>query len=481
MKKNQQDFKTSNTHTRLQKRKMHMHDQPIVKKSHENDLENIQTLVTIVQELLDHDQKKIVELFSTLHPATAASLLQFLTNNEREEVISALGQYFDPEILSYLDESVRDNVMDLWAVHEIAQKLEKLEGQDALKILEDLEKEERRALLRAVNPELRVFLEEGLAYPENSAGRLMDHQVVAVPYDWNAGKIRTFLATARNLPDDLDDIIVVDKARKPIGKIPITKLVTADNDTPIKDICTDLEIVFKANENEKNIVFAFKTYFMKSAPVVDKQNKLIGIISMLDIIDMIYSGAQEEFLHSGGLEESDFYSNLMETSKARLKWLSFSIFGSVGVAMLIDSFRAMIEKNAILVALMTITMNISAVASIQVVTIIIRALINRELGSINIKRTFFKEILVALINSLILGIFVGLIFGLKTLDYKFSLLILISLVISMLFSAIAGIFFPVMFNKFGIDPALSSGAFLTSTMDALSALTFLLIAKYMFV
>ncbi len=445
-----------------------------------DNFEKLQQMVNVVYELLDNDQKKIIELFQTLHPANAASILQFLSPNAREEVIAVLGQHFDPEILSYLDESVLETVLDLWAVHEIAQKLERIEDQqDVLKILEDLDKEERRAMLRALNPELRVFLEEGLAYPESTAGRLMQHQVVAVPYEWTVSKVRTFLSTATNLPKDLDEIFIVNKARKPVAKIAIATLIREPGSKYLKDICEELEVVFKANETDKDIVFAFKKYFMKSAPVVDKQDKLIGVVQITDIIDMIYDDAQEEFFHSGGLEESDFYDNLLETTRARLKWLTFSIFGSVGVAILIDSFRNMIAQKPILVALMAITTSISSVASMQVVTIIIRALVNRELNVINIKRTILKEVLVSLINGLILGIFFGVIFGIKAMDYKLSIVMLVSLTVSMLLSAITGTLFPMAFNKLGIDPALSSGAFLTCTMDGFSALTFFMIAKFM--
>ena len=213
-----------------------------------DNFEKLQQMVNVVYELLDNDQKKIIELFQTLHPANAASILQFLSPNAREEVIAVLGQHFDPEILSYLDESVLETVLDLWAVHEIAQKLERIEDQqDVLKILEDLDKEERRAMLRALNPELRVFLEEGLAYPESTAGRLMQHQVVAVPYEWTVSKVRTFLSTATNLPKDLDEIFIVNKARKPVAKIAIATLIREPGSKYLKDICEELEVVFKAN------------------------------------------------------------------------------------------------------------------------------------------------------------------------------------------------------------------------------------------
>jgi magnesium transporter len=448
-------------------------------KMNKDDLNQLKKIVDIIYDLLDTEQEKIVDIFETLHPANAAAILQFLTSNAREQVVGILGQKFDPEILNYLDETVLENVLDLWAMHEIAQKLEKLEEQEVLKILEDLDTEERRAMLRALNPKLQLFLEEGLAYQENTAGRKMKHQVVAVPYEWTIVKVLTFLRTAINLPKDLNEIFVVDKNRKPIGSIELSSILQQKhNHLIVKDIINPLEVIFSATDNIKNIIFAFKTYSMKCAPVVDKNEKLIGVIHITDIIDAMYQEIQDEFLHSGGLEESDFYSKILETSKARLKWLSFSMLGSIGVTILIDTFRYMIARNPVLVGMMTITTSISSVASVQVVTIIVRALVNRELNAINAKRIFFKEILVALINGIVLGLFFALLFRVGYGSNQLSLLIAISLVISMIYSAITGTIFPIILNKIGIDPALSAGAFLTCSMDALSTSTFFIIAKF---
>lgn len=445
-----------------------------------DNFDQLQKLIKIVRNLLEGEQTNIIKIFSTLHPATAASILQFLTNNEREEVIAILGHNFDPEILSYLDESVRETVLDLWAIHEVAQKLEQLDEQDAIQILEELNKEERRALLRALKPEIRVFIEESLSYPDDSAGRLMQAQVVAIPLEWNVEKVRSFLANASNLPEDLEEIFVVNKERTPIAKVHISKFLTHNSQESISKICTELECVFTATTNEKDVFFKFRTFGLKSAPVVDSNNKLIGVILISDIIDLLYQEAQEDFLHSGGLEESDFYANFLKTSAARLKWLSVSIFGSFAVALTVSSFQDVIAKKTQLVALLTIVMNISSVSGVQVVTVIIRALINRELNIINARRTFIKEMIVAMINGLILGIFFGLIFGIKTMDFRYPILILSSITISMVFGAITGTLLPIVFNKFGIDPALSSGALLSCTIDAFSTLVFLMIAKGIF-
>lgn len=442
--------------------------------------EQVHDFVTLVRDLLENDPRRISEVFSTLHPATAASVLQFLVGHEREAVISELGQNFDPEILSFLDESIRESMLDLWAVHEIAQKLEQLDGQDALKILEELDKEERRALLRALNPDIRVFLEEGLAYPEDSAGRLMQRQVVAIPQEWNVAKTRDFLTTATNLPQDLSEIFLVDKSRKPIAKLCVVSLLNADAKTKVKDLAVPLEITFPAIADEKDIMFAFKTFALKSAPVVDKHDKLIGVLWVNDMIDVMYTEAQEEFLHAGGLEDSDFYDNVRKTTQARLRWLSFSIFGSTGVAMLMAMFNDVIAQKPELFPLLAVIMNISAVAGIQVVTVIIRALVNRELSFINIKRTLLKESLVAIINGILLGLFFGLLFTVRNMDYRIGLVFAASLILTMIYGALAGTVFPNIFNKLGFDPSLSSGAFLSCTIDAFATISFLLIARMVF-
>jgi len=445
-----------------------------------DNFDQLQKLIKIVRNLLNGEQKNIIKIFETLHPATAASILQLISSHEREEIIAILGPNFDPEILSYLDEGVRENVLDLWAIHEVAQKLEQLDEQDTIQILEELNKEERQALLRALKPEIRVFIEESLSYPDDSAGRLMQPQVLAVPLDWNVEKVRSFLSNAKNLPEDLEEIFVVNKERTPIASVHISKLLTHNPRELISTICTDLECIFNASTKEKDVFFKFRTFGLKSAPVVDSKNKLIGVILISDIIDLLYEEAQEDFMHSGGLEESDFYSSFWKTSSSRLKWLSISILGSFAVAITIGSFQDLIAKKTQLAALLPIVMSVSSIAGIQVVTVIIRAIINRELNKINARRTFLKEILVSILNGIILGAFFGLIFGLQTMDFRYLLLILTSITISMIFGAVTGTFLPIIFNKIGIDPALSSGAILSCTIDAFSTLTFLLIAKTIF-
>lgn len=442
--------------------------------------QQIQEMVKVIRDLLESRKEDIVLIFDTMHPADAAILLQFLTHTEREEVVSVLGQSFDPEILSYLDESVRDSILDMWAVHELARKLEQLEGQDAIKILEELHKEERRALLRAVKPEIRVFLEEGLAYPEESAGRLMNHQVVAIPQDWTVGQVRSFLMTASSLPDDLLEIFVVDRMRSPIGKILLNRLFKESANVGIKEILVEIEVVFAATAQQDDIIFAFRKYSLISAPVVDKNNRLIGVISVNEILDLMHIQAQEGFLHSGGLDESDFYANWWQTSKARIRWLSVSMLASAVVAMMIDSFNDLISKRAELAALISIVMSMSGNAGVQVVTVIIRALMNRELGKVNTRRTVVKELMVGITNGVLLGIFFGCVFGLRDMDYRFIILFISSLILSMIWTAIAGTIFPIFLNRVGIDPALSAGVFLSATIDAVAAFAFLSIANMLF-
>ncbi len=454
-----------------------MHQLPIPL---EDNFKQLHDLIKVIRNLLDENPKNIVQIFTSLHPSTAASVLQLMTQNEREEIIAILGTHFDPEILSYLDETVLDNILDLWAIHEVAEKLEHLDRQDAIKILEELHKEERRGLLRALKPQIRVFLEEGLSYAEETAGRLMQHQVVAIPLEWTVDKVTQFIKNANNLPEELEEIFIVNKERAPISKIHISTLLKHSPQTPIAQICTPIEFIFSCNDDQSDVCFKFRKYGIRDAPVIDENKKLVGIILITDIVDLIHQQAQNDMMHSGGLEESDFYRSLIKTSAGRLKWLSFSVFGSFGVAMIVDSFQELMATKVQLVALLTVVLNISAASGVQVVTVVMRAILNRELNTINFKRTLVKELLVAMINGAVLGLFFGLIFGIKTIDFKFSILVIGSLIVSFVGGSIAATLFPVLFNKFGIDPTLSSGALLGCTVDAITTFGFLWLARMIF-
>jgi len=445
-----------------------------------DNFDQAQAMVKVVRKLLDESDASLVQVFSNLHPSNAALIIQFLASSERDDLIDLLGNDFNPEILSYLDESVREDLIDSWAVHEIAQKIELLDGQDAIKILEELNKEERHALLRALKPQVRVFLEEGLAYPEDSAGRIMQNQVVAVPKEWTIGQVRSFLMNASSLPDDIFEIFVVDKDRRPMSRININRLFKASDSSSLDLVCEPIEVVLSATVDQKDVTYAFRQYDLISAPVVDKKDKLIGVITSVDIVGIIYSEAQEEFLHSAALDESDFYENWWGTSKSRIRWLSVSLVTSTFIALVIDIFQEMLAQRAELVSLISVVMSLSGVAGIQVVTVIMRAIMNRELGAVNAKRVLLKEAFVAVLNGVILGSVFGSFVAYKNSDFRFIPLIMLALAAGMLWSAFAGTIFPIALNRIGIDPALSVGVFLSATIDAFAALSFLFLSYWMF-
>jgi magnesium transporter len=448
---------------------------PIIVIDNFNNLQKL-TLVTRAFLATGHN---LFELFSKLHPAIAASVLQFLSSNERAEAIQNLNKDFDPQILSFLDEGVRESVLDLWAVNEIAQKLEKLEGQDAIKILEELNVEERKALLLAINPAIRIFLEEGLAYPEETAGRLMQHQIVALPQEWDVVRTKSFFKNSKTIPLHIDEIYIFDKHRKPTGKVSLTDFMRADDKISLQNISSNIEAVLQTTTNQADVLFAFRTYALKAIPIVDVKERLVGVVHLTDIIDLIYSESQDEFLHSGGVEESDFYDTPVNTSIARLKWLSFSIIGSLITAILIGLFQKVIARNTMLVPLISFITTISSIAGIQVVTVNIRALINRELNLINLKSTFWKEIFVALINSVIIGVVFGITFSVRYLDYRLIYIITSSFIFNFLCSAIVGTVSPIMLQRMGMDPALGASVLLSCVIDILSTLSFLTIATWM--
>ncbi len=445
-----------------------------------NEFAKIQKLIIVVKALLEHD-KDITKIFEKLHPSTAASILEFLNNQEREQAILSLEQNFDPEILNFLDPIIIEKISKLWDATEFAKILDQLEDNEIFKILENLEIEEQTEILKFLNIENQKFIKESLAYPEDSVGRIMDNQFIAINENAKVREAKNFISNNSDLIDDAIEIYLINTKFQPLYKLDLAALFKHKDEILLKDISSEIEVCFDIEAKPKDVVFAFKNYKEKSIPIVSKKKgKLIGIVKITEIIDLIYSFSEEEFLHSGGIQDSDFYSNLFQTSYARLKWLSFSTIGSVLIAFLIDEFRDIIQKKSELTALQTIISSITAVSAIQVVTVNIRAIADRKLTSLNMKSILWKEFCVSLINSAILGLIIGIIFGFKNGDFSFFFLITFSLIFSMNWGAISGTILPILFNKIKVDPALSSGTFLSVAIDAFSAFIFFSIAKLIF-
>lgn len=443
----------------------------------QNNFEYLQKCVPIIQVLLkDEKKEEILEIFNKLHSSSAALILQFLNTKQRKQILEFLDEEFNPEILNYLDETVQQEIINLLATNELAFMLTKLKESDATEILENLTKEQLKILLPSFNIKYRKSIEKVLNYPEDSAGKIMDHHIISVPEEWTVGQIKNFIRTAKTLPKNFNTIYLITKSGELSGKIELTDIIKLHKTFPIKNHKKPLEITFNVFSTFEELIFTFRTYKIHEAPILDDNNNLIGSISITTILEIMHEQAEENFLNAAGIDTSDFYQNIWQTSFSRLQWLIVTVLSSLAVALMNDNW---IPKDGLGVYV-TVIMATCGAAGIQVTTIIINALFSRELGSINLTKTTIKELTVAIINGIIFSILTSI--ALFTMKYKPSQIIRFNIVLisSLIISSIFGILLPLCMKKFGQDPNSGSSSILTSFTDSISVIMFIIISKIFF-
>lgn len=445
-------------------------------------VDNISKLLQEVIENIDQQQSALLlDTIKILHAADIAQLIQLMSPYYRNEFVDILGENFNPEILTYLDDSVRESIIDLWAQTELSAALSKVEEQDAVEILSELDSDTRRTLLRTLKPELRILLEEGLAYPEYSAGRIMQHDFIALPKKWLVSQAIAFLQRA-HAKIDSHIIFIVDENRKPIGYINFSILFMSQHEKTLADISEPLIYQAKITDTQEDICLMFKKYFIDTIPIVDHKNKLVGIILLSNIIDIVYETAQESFLQSAGVTESDFYSTIFSTLAARWKWLAVSGLHSFLSAYVTYAFLDVISKNIILTPLIPVLGAVCGTAGLQAVTVTIRALIGRELVKANTLRSIRKEAIIGLFNGIITAIIITLLLIFFMLDHasilKIGGVFGLSIFLGIIFSTVAGSAIPILLTRLNIDPAISAGPLLASFSDTVGLLIILNLAKH---
>ncbi len=439
-----------------------------------------QRIVQVILALEKNSTSDIKNTFSYLHASESAMIIHFLNISQRSKLLEILGKEFDFEILTYLDENIRDSLLSQFAEQNLGEALSELDPEDAVEILAELQPAQRYTLLRLVKPEVRVFLEGNLAYPEESAGRLMSYDFVALPKNWTVGHVRLFLSQAQHVPKDLSTLFIVDEDVTPVGKIYLSELLYSCNkQDKLHDVMDDIPQTVRVDTEISDLVFIFKQYSLSNVPVLDHIGKMVGMISVENLIDNIYEEAEESLLHLVGVEESDFHSGLYETSKLRLQWLMFTVVTSCVTSLILQNFEVIIAKKALLAALMPIVPAISGNAGIQVVTVTVCALSRNEIGPLNRLRVIQKECLVGLLNGYIIGSFVAAVVFFWTYEVKICLVLFISLLLNMLWACIAGVAVPLILEYFEIDPATSAGPFLTMSTDVMGYIIFFVSAIYL--
>ena len=412
-------------------------------------------------------------LAGPLHAADLADLLQRLNADERVALITALGPGFDAEALAYLDEFVRDQVIEALGPAATGEALAQLETDDAVEILADLDETEQKAILDALPLPDREAIEQGLAFPEWSAGRLMQRDVVAVPDYWNVGQAIDYLRAQRELPDDFYDIFLIDPRFKVVGVVPLSRVLRSRRHVAMLDLRYKELHTFPAETDQEEVARAFHRYALVSAPVVDADGRLLGVITVDDVVDVIEEEAEDDFLKLGGVSADDTYVPAVQTSLKRLPWLGLNLFTAMLGAFVIAQFEGTIARLVSLAVLMPMVAGMGGNAGTQALAVTVRALAAGEIRSGNTWRAIGKELAVGALNGttfLIVGaVFALLWFGQPVLAGVFGAALLINLLVA----AVLGVSIPIVLHRLGQDPAVASSVFLTPVTDAVGFFVFL--------
>ena len=418
-----------------------------------------------------HDDART--LLGNLSATGQASILEQISEDERDKLVGILKGDLDPEALTELDEEVLEDVLDQLDSKEIAAAARELEADDAATILEDLTEDERREVLAEIPAEERADIERALAYPEDAAGRLMQRSLVKVADTWTVGEVIDHCREATDLPDDVYDIFVVDGSGRLRGSVPLGRMLRTKRPVPILDIVDPDIPSLPAMADQAEVAHVFRDKNLVSCPVVDDDGRLLGVIMVDDVVDVIDEEAEEDLLKMGGVGSDDMHADTVRTARLRAPWLLVNVATALVAAVVIGQFEGTIEKIVVLAALMPIVASMGGNAGIQTVTVTVRALAMGELTAANALRFIGKEAVVGSLNGLLFATLLAAGVMLVFHDWRLGAVIAASMVCNLMAAALAGSLIPLGLQKIGVDPAVSSTVFLTMVTDVTGFLTFL--------
>lgn len=427
-----------------------------------------------------HDTAELTRLLDPLHPADVADLLEQISGENRRQLLALWSGEIDGDILSEISDSIREEVIEAMPPEVVAEAMRDLETDDVVDILEDLEEPAQEAILSTLESADRLAVEQALAYPEYSAGRLMQREVVTAPEHWTVGGMIDHLRSVDWLPDQFYHVILVDPRMKPVAYVTLGRLLSARRDVALKDIVEDSFRTIQATEPEADVAYLFNQYHLISCPVVDAHGRLVGVITIDDAMNVLDEEHQEDMLRMAGVSDDASVSDgVFETLKGRLPWLFVNLLTANLAAFVISRFETTISAIVVLAALMPIVASMGGNAGTQSLTVAVRALATRDLTSSNALRVVRREAIVGLLNGVVFAVLMGavgwLVFGWPAL----GLVLAMAITINLLVAALAGVLVPLTMNRLGADPALASGTFVTTVTDVVGFFAFLGLASWM--
>ena len=451
-------------------------DQPEVIDPPENEAALYAQRLGLVRAALEaQDEAGLKALLEPLHPADIADILEQIGRGERARFFGLLGDDLDADVLSELDESVREEIVATLPSAQVAEAVAELETDDVVDFIENLEDEEQaEAILDALEDADRVAVERALSYPEYSAGRLMQREVVMAPEHWTVGEAIDYLRASDDLPEQFYHLILVDPKLRPTAYVTLGKMLAHPRSVALSAITEESFRTFDVTQDEGDVAYAFNQYHLISAPVVDEDERLVGVITIDDAMNVLDEEHEEDILRLAGVDaEGSLADKVAATVKRRFPWLFVNLVTSVLASLVIAQFEDVIAQIVALAVLMPIVASMGGNAGTQALTVAVRALATKDLTGANVWRVIRREVLVGLVNGLAFAVIMGIVGVIWFGSPMLGAVIGVAMVVNLLVAGLAGVGVPVLLEKAGIDPALASGAFVTTVTDVVGFFAFL--------
>jgi magnesium transporter len=430
--------------------------------------------VRAVAEALDaHDEARAYELVEPLHPADIADLFELLDHEERTGLAKAITDLLTPEVIAELNDYVRDDMMEALPHAAVADIAEQLDTDDAVQLIEDLEPEDQRAILAEMEPEDRAAIESALAYPEETAGRLMQREFVAAPEHMTVGGLIDYLREHDELPTEFWEVFVVDALHKPVGTCALSWVLRTPRNVALTNVMKRDQTLIPVTMDQEEVALRFQKYALISAAVVDEAGRLVGQLTVDDIVHIISEEAGEDILRLSGAGEGDINEPLPRTIRSRMWWLFVNLWTAILAAGVVSAFQGTITRLVTLAVLMPIVAGMGGNAATQTMAVVVRALATNQLTSSNTWRVIARELWIAMANGFGLGLLMGagcqVIYG----DWALSAVLLAAMVINSVTAGLSGVVIPVVLDKLRLDPAVTSTVFVTTMTDVMGFFSFL--------
>ena len=423
--------------------------------------------------VLEKDRAALLVELGDRHESDIAEIITVLQPDLRRSLIELLGADLPAEVFAELDDNIRDEAVDAVDTDTLVATVQSLDSDDAVFVLEDMDEAERDEVLQQIPHPERLVLQRSLDFPEDSAGRLMQSEFISVPPFWSVGQTIDYLRETQDLPDNFLEIYVTDPTHTPVGVVHLSEILRAQRPSAMESLLHDDFTIIDAMTDREDVARLFERYNLVSAPVVDEDQRLIGVITADDVFEVIAEEAGEDILRLGGVGDEAVTDTVMEAARGRVSWLFLNLLTAIAASLVIGLFDTSIEKMVALAVLMPIVASMGGNAGTQTLTITVRALATQELLAVNAARVIYRELGIGFLNGLVFAIVAGIVGALWFDDAMLGAVLAAAMVVNLVVAALAGILIPITLYRADIDPAIASSVFVTTVTDVIGFFAFL--------